>query len=676
MPRVGQVSKVLLQNERKDIGISRRLVALGYARFSDSKKVGGFFTSAEAQEAIIREYAKNNPQIHLEKVYADPGKSGKDTNRPGYQKMCQRIAQGGIDIVIAYKLDRMGRNDDDLHSLFRLLGDYNISLIYTNGPNFDQTPDGEYMKRISVANAVFERELASRRVADKYIEALKRGIMSGARRPLGYTGDTPGSAIIDKNASFIVRRIFALCLEGKRPSEIAILANREFGGIPVRKFKNGKCDSGGKFTENKIKSIILNPFYAGYVYATISGYGTIDVKYKLYDGIHKAIISKNEWQNAVNLLKSNRREKNAYPSIRKADAFILKKYLRCECGAHMTVASSGKKTRNGEIYRYYACTRKKHLRGGCDCKTHIPLNIIEPIVFASIGYFLKDDAKSVAVEDDESEYINQTRSKLEILKKEFKKLGTNLNTQLELFANFDASQAVKENIEGKIRKLGNELEENNEKRNRFEEDLRLLSQGKNISASKINSSLEDLYGLQTNLSEEEKREILSLCVEKIVLKCLTKKGRFKRQMCIKIFSREEFFEEIPSSEIIFKLNTHSGAPDWEIISPFRVSTGLRKNGVYQPQKRHWIRGVMRNKIDFESSGLSMRKYCAKNKIPFSMFQRRLLLLKSLSDDVLEYLNNMKLKEETSLCSFRSLYELSSLPKPLQLQRLKDKINYN
>ena len=85
---------------------------------------------------------------------------------------------------------------------------------------------------------------------------------------------------------------------------------------------------------------------------------------------------------------------------------------------------------------------------------------------------------------------------------------------------------------------------------------------------------------------------------------------------------------------------------------------------------------MRNKTDFESSGLSMRKYCAKNKIPFSMFQRRLHLLKSLSDEVLEYLKALKLKEETSLCSFRSLYELSSLPKVLQLQRLKDKINYN
>ena len=59
MPRVGQVSKVLLQNERKDIGISRRLVALGYARFSDSKKVGGFFTSAEPNtlgEGICRSW--------------------------------------------------------------------------------------------------------------------------------------------------------------------------------------------------------------------------------------------------------------------------------------------------------------------------------------------------------------------------------------------------------------------------------------------------------------------------------------------------------------------------------------------------------------------------------------------------------------------------------------------
>lgn len=77
MPRVGQVSKVLLQNERKDIEISRKLVALGYARFSDSKKVGGFFTSAEAQEAIIREYAKTIPKYTWKRYMPILGNRGR-----------------------------------------------------------------------------------------------------------------------------------------------------------------------------------------------------------------------------------------------------------------------------------------------------------------------------------------------------------------------------------------------------------------------------------------------------------------------------------------------------------------------------------------------------------------------------------------------------------------------
>ena len=82
----------------------------------------------------------------------------------------------------------------------------------------------------------------------------------------------------------------------------------------------------------------------------------------------------------------------------------------------------------------------------------------------------------------------------------------------------------------------------------------------------------DFNDLQANLSNEEKKEIV-LCSTDL-LEMSYKKGRFKRQICIRIFFREEFRGEIPSSEIIFKLNTHSGAPSWEIISPFRISQGF------------------------------------------------------------------------------------------------------
>ena len=111
------------------------------------------------------------------------------------------------------------------------------------------------MKRISVANAVFERELASRRVADKYIEALKRGIMSGARRPLGYiSGNTPGSAVIDKNASLIVQRIFALCLEGKprAKSQYSQIAN-------LGEYLCGNLKMGNAILEENLQKIKLGP---------------------------------------------------------------------------------------------------------------------------------------------------------------------------------------------------------------------------------------------------------------------------------------------------------------------------------------------------------------------------------------------------------------------------------
>ena len=117
MGRIGQVAKTLKNTSKSQQEKNGILNAIGYARFSDPHKADKFFTSAEAQEAIIREYAQNRENILLETVFSDPGKSGKDTRRPGYQAMLERIKQGGIDIVLTYKLDRMGRNEFDVVSI-------------------------------------------------------------------------------------------------------------------------------------------------------------------------------------------------------------------------------------------------------------------------------------------------------------------------------------------------------------------------------------------------------------------------------------------------------------------------------------------------------------------------------------------------------------------------------
>ncbi|MBO5254438.1 MAG: recombinase family protein, partial [Opitutales bacterium] len=362
MSRIGQVAKLLKETDKFRKDNDRVLRVVGYARFSNPHKVDNFFTSVEAQEAIIREYAKNKGNISLVAVFSDPGKSGKNANRPGYQAMLERIKQGDIDVVLAYKLDRMGRNDEDLLQLDKFLDAYNVKLVYTNGPNFDNTPDGRFQKRIAVAGAVFEREISSHRVSDKYIQCLKNGYMCGGVRPLGYiSGPKPGSAIIDKKTAPIIKEIFTLCLDGNRPYEIANKMNLKYGKVPPRKLRNKKLKGGGKsFSENYIRTVILNPFYCGYVYATLANPNSLQVEYQLYNGKHKGIITVEEWQKAVNLLKSYKTTGHNYPQIRDTGKYLLKGVLRCDCKSFMSAASTGKVDDNGEKYRYYVCSKKIH----------------------------------------------------------------------------------------------------------------------------------------------------------------------------------------------------------------------------------------------------------------------------------------------------------------------------
>ena len=65
-------------------------------------------------------------------------------------------------------------------------------------------------------------------------------------------------------------------------------------------------------------------------------------------------------------------------------------------------------------------------------------------------------------------------------------------------------------------------------------------------------------GCQANvLSDDEKKEILSAVVEKIVLRCIRKVGAFQRDLGLRIFPKPEYVDKIPVVEIEFTMNTHS-----------------------------------------------------------------------------------------------------------------------
>ena len=665
---MGIVAKMIRNKNRKDE--DRNFNAIAYTRFSNPGKINSFFTSAEAQEAIIREYVNNRDNITLLEVFSDPGRSGKDTKRPGYQKMISRILRGDVDIVYAYKLDRMGRNDADLLELEKFLEEHDVRLLYTNDINHDDTPIGRYNKRISRANAVLGREEAADRVGDKYILQLKNGYMSAGLRPLGYdSGKEPGSGVINKKTAPIVKDIFRLCLDGVRPSEIAKEMNTRYDVIPAKKKRDGTLFGGNKpFTENYITRVLLNPYYCGYVYATLFGAGTLDVEYQLYEAKHEPLITKEDWYKAMEILKANRKEGHDYPQIRETGKYLLKGYLRCECGGFMTAASASKRDVNGMKYRYYVCAQKLHFRSEYDCNTRISADAIEAIVLASIGYYLKDDIRRASFPED-SEHLKELNEKLATSKYQHNKQKKELSATVDMLTQFD-DESIKDEIYAKMKKLGKELDCVKNKIKDIEREIELYSVKPDITRTRINRELEDLWKLQSGLTDLEKKEILAMVVDKIVLKTETEHTKLSRTMSITMYPRDEFASRIPATPIRFSINSHSAVCNWHIHGLGIKANRDKLMSKKVSQRRHWLHDVVKWQKKIEAEKLSIREFADKHKLQKSMLSQKLSLLKKLSDTCICYVLNIKAKTESEILSFRALDRLSKMPKDRQFSALK------
>ena len=65
-------------------------------------------------QRIHRKIHRKTPGKAQILVYSDEGFSGKDTNRPEFQKMLEDMKQRPFQYLVCYRLDRLGRNLADL----------------------------------------------------------------------------------------------------------------------------------------------------------------------------------------------------------------------------------------------------------------------------------------------------------------------------------------------------------------------------------------------------------------------------------------------------------------------------------------------------------------------------------------------------------------------------------
>ena len=120
-------------------------------------------------------------------VYQDRGFSGKNTNRPAFQRMMEDVEKGAIRKIIVYRLDRFSRSIADFGRLWEVLKKHGVEFVSINETFDTSTPMGRAMLNIIMVFAQLERETTAERVRDNYDQRVKLGAWPGGPAPFGFS---------------------------------------------------------------------------------------------------------------------------------------------------------------------------------------------------------------------------------------------------------------------------------------------------------------------------------------------------------------------------------------------------------------------------------------------------------------------------------------------------------
>ena len=150
----------------------------GYARVSTQTQNLDLQTDALIQAGC--------DELFTEKI------SGATRDRPELNKLLGYVRKG--DVVVVWKLDRLGRSLVDLVRIVNTFRDKGIELVSLRDHLDTQSPGGKLIFHIMAALSEFERDMISERTRAGLIAARARGRVGG--RPKGMSDELKAKAPI------------------------------------------------------------------------------------------------------------------------------------------------------------------------------------------------------------------------------------------------------------------------------------------------------------------------------------------------------------------------------------------------------------------------------------------------------------------------------------------------
>lgn len=292
------------------------MLTVAYCRVSTEEQAAEGFSIA-GQTERLKAYADLHDLGEVT-VILDPGKSGKNLDRPGLQQLLQMVNDGNVSHVLIWRLDRLSRNLGDLVELADLFGNCGVAL-HSFAEKIDlSSATGRMFYNILGSFAQFYREQLAENIRMGHQQAARQGRWTN-RPPTGY--DLNDGLLTANDLAPTVVRIYDLRGEGMSHAEIGRVTNTN---------------------HSTVLSILKNPAYLGLVKCGD----------EWLPGLHEPLVTQQQVDaSRRGRTKGQRRGKD-----------LMSGRVRCgDCGRSMSVID------NGSGWKGYRCW---HRGKGCKMPSH------------------------------------------------------------------------------------------------------------------------------------------------------------------------------------------------------------------------------------------------------------------------------------------------------------------
>ena len=364
--------------------------------------------SISNQKAMLEEFAARQGFTNIVH-FTDDGISGTCFDRPGFLAMMKEVEAGNVEYLCIKDMSRMGRDYLKVGQIMEILRQRGVRLIAINDGVDSARGDDDFTPFRNIMNEYYARD-TSRKIRSTFQSKGKSGKHLTGTVIYGYLwNEARDQWLVDPEAADVVKRIFAMTIEGYGPYQIASKLKEEKILIPsaylaqhgegVNKNKTFKDVYG--WGSSTICNILEKREYLGHTinfktrkhFKDKKSHYVPEDEWTIFENTHEAIID----QQTFDLVQKIRGNVRRYPDG-WGEAAPLTGLLYCaDCGGKMYVH----RTNNGKRISQYTCSQYSKVPVGKLCTTQHRIN--EDVVLSLVSEMLKAIAEYA--KHDRAEFV-------------------------------------------------------------------------------------------------------------------------------------------------------------------------------------------------------------------------------------------------------------------------------